>query len=71
MCETDFSLPIIDQARCTRCGICVERCPENALSLTENGPVFTHPENCTFCTICETSCPEGAIRCEFEIGWKK
>ncbi len=48
----------IDENRCTRCGICEERCRFSAIDL-ENLEVS--PILCEGCGVCETSCPEGAV----------
>ena len=66
---TQESLPIINIDRCTRCGKCVEICPEDALELTEQGPTFKQPIMCTYCTTCEDVCPENAIRTPFTVSW--
>ena len=62
--------PNINTQRCTRCGACVEGCPEDALVMGEEGPVFIQPVRCTYCTICEDLCPTGAIRAPFTISWE-
>lgn len=72
-----WTLPQVDQARCTLCGLCVEACPCHAIELGERGPVFSCPEVCpsigacaqgsdSYC-LCEEVCPAGAITCAFEI----
>jgi ferredoxin len=67
----DWSLPTFDIQRCTACGVCVEKCPEEILTIDEHILKITHSEMCTYCMICEQVCPEGAIRCELEILWDK
>lgn len=51
---------------CTGCGVCVDRCPEKALSLNcEDSPLITiRPDCCngTACKRCETNCPEKVFR---------
>ena len=64
------SNPVINLNLCDNCGICVERCPETALSLTSQGPVFNNPNTCTYCAICEEVCPRHAIRAPFTVTWK-
>ena len=66
---TDWVLPEVDLAICTRCGQCVTRCPEDAVILAETGPVFARPELCTYCGVCETVCPEGAVRLSYVVTW--
>lgn len=62
-------LPIINLQQCDRCGACVTGCPEDALVMTENGPVFKQPALCTYCTECEHLCPIGAIRAPLTVSW--
>ncbi len=61
------TVPEIDLSRCNGCGICVERCPVGAATLTGEGAVSVSAEDCTYCTECEALCPSGAISCPFEI----
>lgn len=44
---------------CTRCGACIDACPETILRLAPDG-VMLAPEagECTFCGECAASCPE-------------
>jgi ferredoxin len=62
---------------CNFCGVCVETCPKNALSIKEeNGQksLVFQLENCTKCRICEAVCPQKAISLspttDFSL-WKK
>jgi electron transfer flavoprotein alpha subunit len=52
----------INEARCNRCGICVERCPFGALTM-EAGRVAVNA-GCKLCKICIKQCPAGAIALE-------
>lgn len=47
-------------ANCAGCGLCVETCPENAITLTNEGPVFDWGR-CLNCGRCIQACPEDAI----------
>lgn len=62
-------LPLIDLQLCNRCNDCVSKCPEDALVMNEQGPVFKHPVTCTYCTDCEAVCPTGAIRVPLTVAW--
>jgi len=47
---------------CKGCGICVEFCPKNVLSLDEAGKVaVVRPDDCINCKLCEIICPDLAI----------
>ncbi|MEN6409934.1 MAG: glycyl-radical enzyme activating protein, partial [Anaerolineaceae bacterium] len=44
---------------CVQCGVCLEVCPEGAVTL-ENGLPVTHFEQCTGCGTCAAACYTGA-----------
>jgi NAD-dependent dihydropyrimidine dehydrogenase PreA subunit len=60
-------LPLIDLARCTGCGVCVQRCPTDAVAVHEHKAAIDRPQACTYCDLCETYCPEGAIGRPFTV----
>lgn len=66
---TKVTLPIINLTLCNRCNLCVAHCPEIALSMAEEGPVFNDPITCTYCLDCEGLCPTGAIRAPLKVAW--
>ncbi len=66
---TKDKLPKINFIRCNQCGACVVGCPEDALIMTEQGPVFLSPIICTYCLKCEGLCPVGAIRAPLTVSW--
>lgn len=42
---------------CVHCGLCVEQCPEKALTKDAKGKVLYHPEKCVQCDTCIHVCP--------------
>lgn len=62
-----WTLPQIDPARCTACGMCVQCCPTAAVELIAGQATIVRPWACTFCEICENYCPTGAIARPFTI----
>lgn len=46
---------------CEKCGKCVRRCKQNALSL-ENGKISVDYEKCVLCGYCSSSCPAFALK---------
>ncbi len=62
-----LELPVITEAWCKSCDICVKFCPERCLSLNEERKaVLTQPEACTLCRICERLCPDFAIALNYQ-----
>ena len=50
--------PKLDEAKCTKCGICVEACPMGSIKPEAPGIV---DGICIKCCGCEKKCPEGAL----------
>jgi ferredoxin len=57
-----YGVKIIEE-ECTKCGICVENCPMDAIDLDSNPQILP---TCIWCTTCELVCPEGAIDINME-----
>ena len=52
---------------CKGCGICVELCPQNVLTLDDNEKVTAaQSQKCICCRLCELRCPDFAIEIETE-----
>jgi len=51
---------LIDEERCTACGLCLEACPRGAIALGESGANIDE-DLCAGCAACMTACPQGAI----------
>lgn len=45
---------------CTRCGLCAEICPENNITVNDNGVKWGR--KCTVCLRCVNFCPHNAVR---------
>lgn len=53
--------------KCIGCNDCVEHCPENALTLTNEG-IVTDTDACTMCGICADVCPTKAMEMTGKLG---
>jgi NAD-dependent dihydropyrimidine dehydrogenase PreA subunit len=53
-------VPRADPDRCTGCGTCVEQCPADALSMTQDLPQVDRMR-CVACFCCQEICPEKAM----------
>ncbi len=61
---------IIDVNQCSGCGVCVEVCPQGAISLVE-GTARVDSSLCTGCQACVAACPTGAIEAPMPIARKQ
>jgi len=52
---------IVDDEKCSRCGICIETCPYNAIYLDEQGRVRVDESSCDNCALCINICPRNAM----------
>ncbi len=59
--EAEGFVSIVDDQRCSGCGMCVEVCPYGALAKSENGLAEVVPAACKGCGCCAATCPESAI----------
>jgi pyruvate ferredoxin oxidoreductase delta subunit len=53
--------PLIDQTKCTKCGMCWIYCPEAAIRIKEDGRYEVDLSYCKGCGICERACAPKAI----------
>ena len=53
-------VPVVNEAKCTRCGRCAEVCAYNAIAVLGEY-VLTFPQLCHGCGACSYLCPEKAI----------
>ena len=65
----DYGLKILDDIGtelrgrfdgCTKCGKCVRECPENALTMMDDGTFVVKTKDClgTACMRCQMQCPQ-------------
>jgi Pyruvate/2-oxoacid:ferredoxin oxidoreductase delta subunit/predicted transcriptional regulator len=52
---------VIDQALCTGCEACMDRCYFNAISAEDDDQIIITASNCMGCGLCAVTCPEEAI----------
>ena len=53
--------PVVDRARCTRCGTCRDNCPPEAITMTGGAYPVIDLNGCISCFCCQELCPAGAI----------
>ncbi|MBF0225080.1 MAG: 4Fe-4S binding protein [Desulfobacterales bacterium] len=46
---------------CNGCGVCVKRCPMDAIKLLEDGKVFFDEKRCIGCGVCVPTCPTKSL----------
>lgn len=58
-------MPWVKQEDCVGCGVCVEECPANAISMVDEKAVIDMVE-CIRCGVCHDVCPQEAVRHDSE-----
>ena len=53
--------PILDKAKCTKCGLCFIYCPEGCIRPDDEGYFISDLKYCKGCGICAAECPVKAI----------
>lgn len=51
----------VDDDKCTKCGLCIPKCPVDALSFVR-GRIVVDPQRCNGCGECFKACPDIAFR---------
>jgi uncharacterized Fe-S center protein len=58
-------MPWVDKNECVGCGVCVEECPVDAISLV-NEKAEINMDECIRCGNCHEVCPEEAVKHDSE-----
>jgi heterodisulfide reductase subunit A2 len=54
-------ISVVDEEKCKRCGICVDKCPYGAIRQEEGQPASIITASCHGCGTCVAECPSHAI----------
>lgn len=55
-------MPWINEELCVSCGVCVDDCPVDAITLNEDQKAYINEEECIRCGQCHDVCPQEAVR---------
>jgi len=58
--KTNNKKMVIDQQKCETCGLCMQVCPNNIISIS-NEQKFIENEECLYCYKCQDVCKADAI----------
>lgn len=52
---------IVDRNECTGCGLCIDECPSESITIDDEGISCIDENKCTECGACVDICPSVAI----------
>ena len=61
LCDPSRYQPKVDEAACTACGTCEDRCYFSAITIGDSDVAMVNTEKCMGCGQCAIACPENAI----------
>lgn len=69
--KTTINIPNLkEDNQCCGCGVCAEKCPQNAIQMVFNEKGYSVPKinikKCVYCGICEKYCRKSIIKKEYE-----
>ena len=59
--KTQIGLAVIDNDKCVKCGLCVMKCPREAINKETGGFPQVDTSECIGCGACKSACPVKAI----------
>lgn len=59
-------LPVLDEEKCVKCGLCAVYCPEFCIQEDEQGFFRANLYYCKGCGICAYECPKQALTMQLE-----
>jgi NAD-dependent dihydropyrimidine dehydrogenase PreA subunit len=64
----DVSTLVLNTARCTGCGICIEVCPHEVFALRDKKATVLDKDRCMECGACVQNCAFGALTVDKGVG---
>ena len=52
---------IVNKNICVACGVCVKKCPKQAIDIVKGCYALVNAEKCVGCGFCAKNCPAGCI----------
>ena len=59
--KTQIALAVIDESTCVKCGLCVMKCPRQAITKANGEFPHINTDECIGCGACKNACPVKAI----------